>query len=243
MRKILCGFVGCCVFLALAGFTRSGEDRAAREIIDKAILAGGGEAKLAKFESAIMKEKGTYYGMGDGLPYTSVVHMKRPDRFKMEVKGVFTICLDGDKGWMKSDKAVTDLPKEELEVQQLNQKAGWIMSLLPLKDKAYKLKIEKNGGKDALVEVTRKDYPTVRLYFDTKAGHLIKSQFKTKSQEQKYKEVMAEFQFSDFKTVDGVTVPHHVVLKHDGKLFVEADVTEIKAAKLDNKVFARPGSD
>ena len=123
MRKILCGFVGCCVFLALAGFTRSGEDRAAREIIDKAILAGGGEAKLAKFESAIMKEKGTYYGMGKGLPYTSVVHMKRPDRFKMEVEGVFTLCLDGDKGWMKSDKAVTDMPKEELQVQQLQSES------------------------------------------------------------------------------------------------------------------------
>jgi len=243
MRKILCAFVACSLLLAWSGFGRSGEDKAAREIIDKAIMAGGGEAKLAKFESSIMKEKGTYYGMGDGLPYTSVVHMKRPDRFKMEIEGVFTLCLDGDKGWMKSDKGVTDMPKEEVEVQHLNQKAGWIMSLLPLKDKAYTLKIEKAGGKDTLVEVTRKDYPTVKLYFDTKSGHLVKSRFKTKSQEQKYKEVTAEFQFSDFKMVDGVTMPHHLVLKHDGKLFVEADVTEVKAAKLDAKTFAKPASD
>jgi hypothetical protein len=105
------------------------------------------------------------------------------------------------------------------------------------------LKIDKADGKDPLVQVTRKDYPTVKLYFDTKSGHLVKSQFKTKSQEQKYKEVMAEFQFSDFKTVDGVTMPHHFVLKHDGKLFVEANVTELKAAKLDAKTFAKPASD
>jgi hypothetical protein len=242
MRKVSVFCITFSLLLTWAGAAQPGDDDG-RAIVNKAIMAGGGEAKLAKFESAIMKERGTYYGMGDGLPYTSVIHMKRPDRFKMEIEGVFTVCLDGDKGWMKSDKGVTDMPKEEVEVQHLNQKAGWIMSLLPLKDKAYTLKIDKADGKDPLVQVTRKDYPTVKLYFDTKSGHLVKSQFKTKSGDQKYKEVMAEFQFSDFKTVDGVTMPYHVVLKHDGKLYVEADVTELKAAKLDAKTFAKPASD
>jgi hypothetical protein len=193
-----------------------------------------------------MKEKGTYYGMGEGLPYTSVVHMKRPDRFKMEIAGVFTICLDGDKGWMKSDKGVTDLPKEELETQQINQKAGWIMSLLPLKDKAYDLATDGNteveGMKTAIIKVSRKGYPSVKLFFDKKSDHLVKSQFKTRSSEQN-KEVTAEFYFSDFKERAGVTMPQHVVLKHDGKLFVEADVTEMKPAKLDAKTFAKPASE
>src|SRR5436190_23643162 len=118
MRKTLCATLACIVCLAWAGFAVSGDDDG-RAIINKAIKAGGGEAKLAKFDSVIMKEKGTYYGMGEGLPYTSVIHMIRPDRFKMEIAGVFTICLDGDKGWMKSDKGVMDLPKEELEVQEI----------------------------------------------------------------------------------------------------------------------------
>jgi hypothetical protein len=242
MRKLSVLCITFSLMLTWACAAQPGDDDG-RAIVNKAIMAGGGEAKLAKFESAIMKEKGTYYGMGDGLPYTSVIHMKRPDRFKMEIEGVFTLCLDGDKGWMKSDKGVTDMPKEEVEVQHLNQKAGWIMSLLPLKDKAYTLKIEKAGGEDTHVEVTRKGYPTVKLYFDAKSGHLVKGRFKTKSQEQKYKEVMAEFQFSDFKMVDGVTMPHHVVVKHGGKLLVEADVTELKADKLDAKTFAKPASD
>lgn len=239
MRK----FVALCITLSLVGAVRSGDDDG-RAIVNKAIKAGGGEAKIAKFDSTIMKEKGTYYGMGDGLPYTSVVHMQRPDKFKMEIKGVFTLCVDGDKGWTKSDKGVEDMSKEQIEIQQIGQKAGWIMHLVPLKDKAYTVKTEgtaKVGDMmTSVVKVSRKGYPTMTLYFDKKTDHLVKSEFKTKSGEQKGKEVAAEFYFSDFKTVDGVTMPHHVVLKHDGKLYVEAEVTEMKAAKLTAKDFAKP---
>src|SRR5437867_2346141 len=140
MRKFVVILSAFSLLLACTCAAQSGGEDDARAVINKAINAGGGEKKLAKYESTIMKEKGTYYGMGDGLPYTSVVHMKRPSQFKMEIEGVFTMCVDGDKGWMKNDKGVTDMPKEEMETQQIGQKAGWIMSLLPLKDKAYALK-------------------------------------------------------------------------------------------------------
>ncbi len=246
MRRLFAICITFSLLLTCADIAVSGDDDG-RAIINKAIQAGGGEKKLAKFDSTIMKEKGTYYGMGDGLPYTSVIHMKRPNQFKMEILGVFTLCVDGDKGWMKTDQGVTDMPKEELATQQIGQKAGWIMHLLPLKDKAYSVKTDgtaKVGDMmTSVVVVSRKDFPTVRLYFDKKTDHVVKSQFKTKSSEQKGKDVTAEFYFSDFKTVDGVTMPHHIVLKHDGKLYVEADVTEMKAAKLDAKTFAKPASE
>ena len=246
MRKLATSFLAFSFLFAWTAAALPGDDDEARAVVNKAIKAGGGETELAKYESAIMKEKGTYYGMGDGLPYTSLMHVKRPDRFKMEIVGIFTICVDGDKGWMKSGPTVTDMPKEELVIQQHNQKASWIMSLLPLKEKAYTLQsagaADVDGMKTTAITVSRKGYPTVKLYFDNKSDHLVKSQFKTTSSEQK-KEVTADFYFSDFKKVAGVTMPHHVVLKHDGKLFVEGDVLEMTPAKLDAKVFAKPASE
>ena len=235
------------LILTLAGPAFSGGDDG-RAIVNKAINAGGGEAALARYESVIMKEKGTYYGMGDGLPYTSVIHLKRSDQSKMEIVGIFTMVINGDKGWTKSDQGVTDMTKEQLDIEQFNRKAGWIMSLLPLKDKAYTFVLTGNAKLDNVIEtrtvkVSRKDYPSVVLYFDKKTDHLVGSHFFTRSSEQKGKEVKADFRFSDFKTVDGVTMPHHVVLKHDNKLYVEADVTEVKAAKLDAKAFAKPARD
>lgn len=246
MRTFTVRFLVIGSLLIPTGIAWSGAEGDARTVINQAIKAGGGEANLAKFDSAVMKEKGTYYGMGDGLPYTSVIHMQRPDKFKMEIKDIFTLCVDGDKGWMKSNMGVTDLPKEEMELQRINQKAGWIMTLLPLKDKAYTVVSEGaadvDGMKTTVIKVSRAGHPTVKLYFDKKSHHLVKSQFKTMSSEQK-KEVTAEYHFSDFKMSAGATLPHRMVLKHDGKLYVEGEVTEMTPAKLDAKTFARPASE
>ena len=244
MRKILCTLL----ILTWTAAAWPGEDQDARAIIDKAIQAAGGEAKLARLKAMTWKEKGTYYGMGDGLPYAGVYAIQWPNQFRMEIEGVFTIVLDGDKGWMQSGGETKELTKDELALQHHNHKAGWIFSLLPLKDKAFQLKAlgETKVGKEAtrVVQVTRKDYPDAKLYFAKDTGLLIQSEFRTKAPEQQFKEVTQTFSFSDFRDLDGAKVAHKLVLKRDGKVFVEAEISDMKAAgKLDAKVFVRPGKD
>ncbi|MBI1830601.1 MAG: hypothetical protein HYR84_04020 [Planctomycetes bacterium] len=246
MKKFTAIAFTCSLLLTWTGAALPGDDDP-RAIVMKAIEVSGGEAKLAKFNSMIMKEKGAYYGMDDGLPYTSVTYVKLPNHYKMEVVGIFTMCLDGDKGWIKNDKGVVDMSKEQVEIEQYNHKAGYMSSLLPLKNKAFTLKLDgtaKVGDQmTRVVAVSRKDYPPMKLYFDTKTHMRVKSQFTSKSAEKKGKEIATEMLFSDFRTVDGCQMPHHLVLMHDGKRFVEADLTEVKAAKLDAKAFAKPASD
>src|ERR1700678_4090811 len=91
--------------LGLAVSASGADDAAsARAIIDKAIQAGGGEEKLAQFKSQTFRETGTYYGMGKGQPYTGVYALQCPGHFRMEIEGVFTMIVAGDKGWIKSAK-------------------------------------------------------------------------------------------------------------------------------------------
>ena len=241
MRKFVSIGLALSLLLAWTGAARPG-DEDGRPIINKAIAAAGGEAKLANFQTATFKEKGTYYGMGDGLPYTGVYTQKLPSHFKMEIVGLFTIALDGDKGWTKEKDEIKDLPKDRLDVEIYNNKAGWITTLLPLKDKAFTVTAVPAGDKHTSVVVRRKDWPSVKLYFDKKTDLLVKCEYKTKSPEQKYKDIAQELHYSDFKTVDGCQVPHHILIKQDGKTYVEADVTEMKAAKFDGKAFAKPES-
>ena len=247
MRKLASTLIAASLLLVGAGLVRPGEDKDARAIIDKAIQAMGGEANLVKHNSATWKEKGTYYGMGEGLPYTSKMAVQWPMQFRMEIEGVFTIVLNGDKGWMHTGGETTELDKEQLAQQISDQRAGWISHLLPLKDKAYQLKTlgeSKVGKQTALVvQVTRKDYPTVKLFFDKTTGLLLKNEFRTKAAEQKFLEVTQEIYFSDHREVDGAKVAHKVVLKRDGKLFVEAEISALKAGKVDDKVFGRPGKE
>jgi hypothetical protein len=230
--------------LLWTGAARPGEKDEARAIVMRAIKASGGEAALKKHEAATWTEKGTYYGMGDGLPYVGKLAMQLPGQFRMEVVGVFTIVVDNDKAWMNAGGETKKLEGEALKRQQHNQKAGLITSLLPLKDQAFKLaavdSVEVDKKMAVGVKVTRKDYPEVKLYFDKESGLLVKNQLKVYSEEEQ-KEVTQEQYLSKYKEIDGAQVPTHIVIKRDGKLFVETDIVELKAAgKLDAKIFAMP---
>jgi len=231
--------VACC--WAVVG--RSGEGDDARAIVDKAIKASGGEENLKKHQTATWDQKGTYYGMGDGVAYTGMIAVQRPDKFRMEVENVFTIVLNGEKGWRQFGGETQEMSKEEIERSQADNRAGWIASLAPLKDKAFTLtsigeaKVDK---KPALgVKVTRKGYPEVKLYFDKKTGLLVKSEFKTYSGEES-KDVTQETFYQDYKEVDGAQVPSRVVMHREGKIYVEAEMSNFKSGKVDAKLFAKP---
>jgi hypothetical protein len=231
--------------LAWSGLAWSGEEADAKAIVAKAIKAMGGEANLAKHKAATWTEKGTYYGMGNGLPFTGKYAMRAPDHFRMEIEGVFIIVLAGDKGWIHSGGETKAMTDEQLAVQKNDHRAGFITSVLPLKDKAFTLttlpEIKVDERPAVGINVTRKDYPEVKLYFDAKTHLLVKSEWRTKSAEQKFKEVTATMLYHKYKEIDGAKVPTELVMERDGKLFVEATVEDHKAiGKLDDSVFAKP---
>jgi hypothetical protein len=233
------------LLLLWAGTAPAGGDKDARGIVTEAIKSTGGADKMAKFKAVTFKVKGTYYGMGDGLPYTGNYAVKWPNQLKMEIEGVFTIVFNGDKGWTKSGGVTNEMSKEELAYFQQNQRAGWIASLMPLEDKAFDLtalgEVKVDKATALGVKVTRKDYPEVKLYFDKTTHLLIKAEYRTKSPEENFKDVTLETYYSNFKEIDGVKVPTTVINKRDGKLYVESEVVEMKAAgKLDASLFDRP---
>src|SRR2546427_242862 len=101
MRRVISTLAIGSLLLTLSGPVFSGGDDG-RAIVTRAIQAAGGEAKLAKFQAFTWKEKGTYYGMGEGLPYTGVYAINRPSQFRMEIEGVFIVVVNGDKGWVQA---------------------------------------------------------------------------------------------------------------------------------------------
>lgn len=244
MRIILC-IAATVALLAGTNRCRADEQTELRAIIDKAITAAGGEGKLAKFKAQTWKGKGTYYGMGDGQPYTANYAVQWPGRFRFEVEGAFTIVLAGDKGWVKTANGTVDLPAEQVAAQKEEHYAGWVATLLPLKDKAFQLSPIgelKVGDRNTVgVRVSRKDRPDVNLYFDKEKGLLAKIEHPVKSRELGGKEVTQEVFHSDYREIEGAKIAMKIVLKRDGKLFVEGENSDVKPAEsLDDSVFAKP---
>lgn len=224
---------------------RAAEPTDARAIIDKAIQASGGAAKLAKFNSQTWDEKGVYYGMGKGLPYTGKYAVQWPDKFRMDITGVFTMVVAGDKGWMKSEKGTVEMTKDQLARERQNLYGGYVASLLPLKGKEYTLTLlpeTKVDDKPAFsVKVTHAGRQVVTLYFDKATGLLAKYDQIVRPEDPKGKDVKQETTLSDYQDIDGCKLATKIVVRRDGKPYVEATTSNVKPAeKLDAKLFAKP---
>jgi hypothetical protein len=221
-------------------------DDAAKATVDKAVKAIGGMQKLDKLKAVTTKDKGTYYGMGDGIPYTANYSTQWPDRFRVEIEGYIIIVLDGDKGWTQMNGETKEMDKEELARHQEDLFANWVTNLKPLQDKAFILaplgEIKVDGKPAVGVKVSHKDHKDISLYFDKDTGLLVKTERRVQTgPEQGNMEVNQETFFSDYKDVDGLKIPMKAVIKRDGKQFVEAEHIEVKLVdKLDGKVFAKP---
>ncbi len=214
----------------------------ARTVINKAIQATGGLEVLKKYQAQTWKDTGTYYGMGEGLPYTGEYAIQWPDKFRMEIKDVFVIVLNGDQGWVSAMGKTTEMTKEQLAEQQKSHYCGWVTTLAPLGDTSFKLSLADSGDEGTVgVKVEREGQRDVTLYFDKKTHLLAKSAFIVHPDEQGGKEVLAEYYYKDYKDFGGMKISTTINILHDGKRFVDAKNSDIKPLeKLDDSVFAKP---
>ena len=122
---------------------------------------------------------------------------------------------------------------------------GYVATLIPLKDKGFTLSTlpeAKADGKAVIgVKVVAKDRPDVSLWFDKSTGMLAKVEQLVQTEDPKAKPVKQETTFADYKEFAGCKIPTKVVAKREGKVFVEATVSDVKPVeKLDEKLFAKP---
>ena len=236
--------------LAATTAARADDAAAARALVDKAVKAHGGADALAKVPAVTVKFKGTAHAMGQAFPFTGEVASQGADRSKIDIeievmgqKFRFVSVVNGDKGWIKMGDATNEMDKEQLAEAQEQARAGWVATLVPLKDKAFTLattgEIEIDKRPALGVKVSSKGHRDVDLYFDKETGMLVKTEARAK--DEGGKEVTDETFYADYKDVQGVKQAMKVTVKRDGKLYVEGEVTEYQLGEsLDASVFAKP---
>jgi hypothetical protein len=227
------------------------DQKALKDLVDKAIKAQGGAEKLKKFKATTFKMKGKFYGMGDGIEYTGEVAGMYPDKSKsvinVDVGQKFTVTqvLNGDKLWVSANGMVTEGDKDALAEAKEVMYAQYVKSLFVLKDKKYKLEplgeSKVNDIEVIGIRVSSKDHRDVNLYINKKNSLLVKSETQVKDQMAGGKEVNQETFYEDYKDVDGMPAPHKILIHHDGKIYVDAVISEIKSTEsLDDSLFGKP---
>lgn len=224
----------------------------ALQIIRKAIQAGGGKEKLAKYRAATLSGKGTLDTQGMVLEYTANWSVSYPGKYRIELEGSVmgqpfsvTQVFDGKDGWVKiNDMAAIKMTEAQRSAIRRQLQVDQASRLLPLLDtKNYtvapvgKVKVD---GKDAIgLNVTNKSGLDVNLYFDTKTCLLVKQEYP--SQDENGKEVTQTVFLRDFKRFNGIAFPTKLEIQHDGKKFVTAQFSTVELhEKIDENLFTKP---
>ena len=223
----------------------------ARALVEKAVKAQGGQEKLDKLPALTVTFKGTFHGMGDGIPMSGTISTQGADKQRVEIeveaggqKVPIVIVVAGDKGWTKIVKELKEFDKDELAEAKEQAFASWVTTLAPLKDKQFKLATTgeiKVDNKPALgVKVSCKGHRDVDLYFDKETGLLVKSETRVKD-EGTGQEVSEEGFVGEYKEFQGIKHAMKFTVKRSGKLFMEGELTDVQfAEKLDAGTFAKP---
>src|SRR5262249_14463776 len=148
--------------------------------------------------------------------------------------------VNGDKFTIEANGNAVDVPdaaKDALKGVGYMLKVARMVPLL--KEKGYELSLigeDKVEGKKVVgVRVAKKDQKDISLYFDKETGLLAKLEYRgadpSSGMEVNEERIIAEYE----KNKDGIPMAKKVIVKHDGKTFLEAEVIEAKfLEKLDD---------
>jgi hypothetical protein len=251
MRSLVCGSFVACVALAAGAPARADDQARAREILDQAIQATGGQDRLGKNKAVTWKGRGKVQFGGQAFEFTGEWWVQPPRQMKNQLEidaNGTTISLvtvvNGDKGWTSMMGNTTEMEADRLAEGKEELYAGTLGTLVPLRDKVYKLTPlgeKKVGDRPAVgLKVEHEGHKPVEMYFD-KDKHLLLAT-KRRVKDMAGQEVDQETLYADHKDFGGIRRARKLTIKRDGTTFVELEITEFKAEpKLDDSVFGKPG--
>jgi hypothetical protein len=238
--------------LVAADSVRADDQADMKALVDKAIKAAGGEAKLKTFQAFTWKAKGTVHIGDKKAEITIDASMQAADQCRLDMTAEIdgqtrnvSLVINKDKGWFKGPKQANAIPKEILPALLTDFRALRLAQmLLGLKHKDCKLSAlgeVKVGDQDAVgIKASRKGFADVDIYFDKKTALPVKCQAQVIDNKEN-KELSHEFFFSDPKDTGGVKHFTKILFKRDGNKMIEVELSEIKSVdKLDGSIFAKP---
>lgn len=226
-------------------------EESAKAVIDKAVAAAGGPARLTKFKAVVARLKGTLLGQGDPIPFTGEIKTQGPEQMRFQLEGEFdgqkisyVNVLNRDQAWHKINDEVAELGKDEVEETRENAWSEWVSTLAPLQQPGFTFtlldEVMVHGRPAVGVRVSSKGHRDVSLYFDKETFRHVRTDSRVKD-ERTLQEVTEVATFSNFKEIDGLPVAMKIAVEREGKPYLDAVYTEIKFVdKLADAEFDKP---
>lgn len=200
--------------------------QSADEIVARNIQAKGGEAKLKAVQT--VRQSGSINIQGQTAQLTVVA--KRPNLSRQDISIMGTtivMSFDGTKAWMLNPMVgpgAVEMPAEQAEM--IKDQADIDGPLVDYKLKGSTVELvgleDFNSRKVFHLRVTRKGLPPTELFIDSQNYLDVKSVTAVPGSG------TMEMVFSDYRTVDGMTVPFQVKSSAAGMLLSELKLDKVE---------------
>lgn len=238
------------IMLAMVGVAapvsvRAADRDKAMAVIEQAVKAHGGAEALNKAQKRSRSGQGVAVFNNKEVPLKTEETVRFPDCCRVDLKFdrfPVVLVLNGEKGWYQPGGATQEMGKEMLKEKREELFVWWLMTLTPLLKDDFELKLlddAKVNGQDAsVIKASRKDHPTVRLYFDKKSSLLVKM---TRRATEAGVPLTKEYLYSDHKDYDGVKWPAKELTTIGGNKLSEVKFTSYKVLdRVEDKTFDKP---
>ena len=230
--------------LASAGSRAATVPATIDEIVSRNLQARGGLERLRAVQAIKMSGVMRAANSTD-LPTT--LYMVRPNKIRQEVtvNGRLAVqAFDGERGWAQNPmmgNAPVEVPVGV--AKRMAEQADFDGPLVDAASKGHKLELlgtEQVGEATASkVKLSKKGGEEQILFFDVASGQQVKTQGEI---EQGGRKITVESRYSDFRTIDGLSVPFSIEVVVNGQPQQKVTLSSIEfPATLDDQLFRMPG--
>jgi photosynthetic reaction center cytochrome c subunit len=209
----------------------------ADQLLDKYLLAIGGQAALQKVTSRV--EKGKIDAGGHQFPIE--VDAKAPDKRISTTRmpnGLSITAFDGKQGWLRSAGPPHMMSAAENDAARIDADLYFPAHVKTLYQKFTVVPGEKIDGHDTYLVIGRNEgQPPLRLYFDEQSGLLLRL---VRYAETALGRMPTQIDYADYRDADGVKIPYRWTLARPGNRFT-IQIDEVQQnVPVDDGMFTAP---
>ena len=210
-----------------AGKTGRPEDvKGAKALLDKAIAAKGGLAKLQSIKTVHSEGTMIVTDLSGPVPFKVVANIEYPERFRIDADmpggKIAQVYADGRYWVIDPDGKANEMPEEGRPSIRASVQRDMIALLV--KAAAGRLVLREVDSDEPVLaglEISGPDMAPVTLYVNRDNGLIDRARYVAP-------EGRVEERYADYRNVDGIQIPFHTVVRRPGLTSIERDVRTIK---------------
>jgi zinc protease len=214
-------------FIAPPGSRPAAQREEAKKLLDKAIAAKGGLAKLRGIKT--VRSEGTVTARPAGLPvpFGIVTSIEYPERYRVDADmpggKVAQVYADG-RYWIQDASGVNEMPAAARGPIQSSVQRDIVRVLLKAADGLLVVRdVDSDDPLRGAIEVSGDGMAPLTLVINRDNGLIEKARYLAGPGEGR-----SEEEYSDYRNVTGIQVPFHTVVRRAGLSPVERDIKTVR---------------